>query len=64
MKWLKRITVAYLIIGVLTAFVFLASADFDVDWTFDNLKMFLYIVLAWPLWVWFMIVIWLTYRKQ
>lgn len=64
LRWLKIITLAYLAIGVIVGFVFFALADFEMDWTFDNLKLFLYIILAWPLWVWFMVVMWMSSRYR
>lgn len=61
--WLKIITVAYLLIGVIVGIVFFAAADFDAEWTWDSLKLFLSIILLWPLWVWFMIAMWLVSRR-
>jgi hypothetical protein len=66
MVWLKRlawITAAYIAIGLVVGFSFFALSDFDMDWSFGNLKLFFWIVLAWPLWVWFIVVMYLSSRK-
>lgn len=60
LMWLKRLTLWYLTIGVVVAVIFLAISGFNVDLTWDMFRVFLSIILLWPVWVWFMVVMWLA----
>lgn len=60
LMWLKRLTLWYLAIGVVVAVIFLAISGFNVDLTWDMFRVFLSIILLWPVWVWFMVVMWLA----
>lgn len=63
-RWGRYILISYILIGIIVAVFFLTIGKGFPDLTKDNILMFIAIILFWPVWVWFIIVITLTYRKR